>query len=111
MTATTSPIDELVEHFDSPFFAALAEPVRVAILRAMLVLGEASDINTITKHVPQDRSGVSRHLKVLLDARVVTCTKVGRHKYYAIDGGSLLEKLESLLECTRAAMPTCCPPE
>ncbi len=99
-------------HFgDSPFFTALAEPVRVAILREMLLLAEPSDINTITRQVTQSRSGVSRHLKALLDAKIVTCTKVGRHKYYAIDGAALVEKFEALLECTRAAIPTCCPPK
>ncbi len=102
-------VEELIEHLDSAFFAALAEPVRITIIREMMVLGEPSDINTIAAQVEQDRSGVSRHLKALLEAGIVRCHKDGRHRYYEIDGGSITQKLETLLSSMHTALPLCCP--
>lgn len=103
-------VDVLVSHFDSVFFAALAEPVRISIVREMLVLGEPADINTIAARVPQDRSVVSRHLNTLLQADIVSTYKEGRHRFYTLRGGALADRLEELARLTRRAMSVCCPP-
>lgn len=109
MTRVDTTVEALVLQLDSDFFAALAEPVRVSIVRELLLLGGPADINTITERLPQDRSGVSRHLKLMLDAGIVSCEKVGRHKYYQLEGGAILQRFEGLLDATRAAMTSCCP--
>jgi DNA-binding transcriptional ArsR family regulator len=54
--------NELVAVLDSKFFKSLGEPVRVEIIRFLLLNGRA-DIATIAENMPQDRSVISRHLK------------------------------------------------
>ncbi len=102
-------IEQWAQQLDSAFFAALAEPVRIALLREMLLMVEPVDVGTLAARMPQDRSVVSRHLKTLLEVGIVTCSKTGRHRYYQLDGPALLERLETLTSLTRSAMPLCCP--
>lgn len=71
-------VQELVSLFDSSFFAALSEPVRVEILKLLIVCGRA-DIATISLYLPQDRSVISRHLKLMEEAGILVREKEGRH--------------------------------
>ena len=86
--------------FDTGFFKALCEPARIAVLRELILLGRA-DIAAIAARLPQDRSGVARHLQQLAAARIVTANKEGRHVFYQLDAGSIAERLEGILEITR----------
>jgi DNA-binding transcriptional ArsR family regulator len=67
METQTEPIkilDELTKNFDLKFFKTMSEPVRLEILKFLMVNGR-SDIGTIAEHMPQDRSVISRHLNLL----------------------------------------------
>jgi DNA-binding transcriptional ArsR family regulator len=101
---------ELVDALDSGLFRALAEPVRVEILKLLLLSG-ASDINTIARRFPQDRSVLSRHLQTLLDANLVCCTKDGRRRIYSLSPRALIERLEQLVADARRLVSICCPGE
>ncbi len=85
-------MEELVAALDSKFFKALSEPVRVQILK-YLILNGRSDIATIALDFPQDRSVISRHLQVMSDAGILQSQKITRHMFYEIDGAFVLGTL------------------
>lgn len=100
---------KLVEVLDSSFLRALAEPSRLEILKVLLERGP-SDVGTIAERVPQERSVVSRHLKVLLDAGIVASARRGRHRVFAVDGQAILVRFERILALARSVAAVCCPP-
>ncbi|HEX6239375.1 MAG TPA: helix-turn-helix domain-containing protein [Polyangiales bacterium] len=99
---------KMVAVFDSEFLRALTEPARLQLLRVLLVHGPV-DVATIASHVPQDRSVVSRHLKVLESAGIVQVRRDGKHRIYAIDGSSFVQQLEEIIGMAKALAPQCCP--
>jgi DNA-binding transcriptional ArsR family regulator len=99
----------MVEVLDSAFLRALTEPSRLELLKLLLISGPA-DIGTIAEQLPQDRSVISRHLKVLEEAGVVRGQKDGRHRIYEIDGATFMATLETIVGETRSLAAVCCPP-
>ncbi|MNN95658.1 Bacterial regulatory protein, arsR family [compost metagenome] len=71
-------------------------------------LGRA-DVSEIAADLPQERSVVSRHLQVLLEANIVRATKAGRQVFYEVDGPAIVTRLESILQHTRSIAALCCP--
>ncbi|MFC1830008.1 ArsR/SmtB family transcription factor [Thermodesulfobacteriota bacterium] len=100
--------DELVEILDSKFFKALSEPVRIQILK-FLILNGRSDIAAIAKTLPQDRSVISRHLQFMHGVGILNCEKITRHVYYEINGVLFLTRLSNIMEKIKECMPDCCP--
>ncbi len=73
MKAQNSPqnaMDELAKIFDSKLFKTLSEPVRMEILKFLMLNGR-SDIGTIAENMPQDRSVISRHLNLMREAEIL----------------------------------------
>ena len=68
-------------------FRALADPVRRRIL--VMVNGEEHAAGRISGHFQITRPAVSRHLKVLRQAQLVTVRHVGTTRYYAADRTAL----------------------
>jgi DNA-binding transcriptional ArsR family regulator len=68
-------------------FAALSEPMRVAILDR-LALGPMA-VGEIAKGLPVSRPAVSQHLKVLKEARLVDADAEGTRRVYRIDPAGL----------------------
>ena len=106
--APSQSVEELVDMIDSKFFKALSEPVRVQILKCLLLNGR-SDITAIANELPQDRSVISRHLQLMQEVGILSCEKITRHKYYEISGAVFFIKLENILEKIRECIPECCP--
>jgi DNA-binding transcriptional ArsR family regulator len=67
----------------APIFAALGDPTRLALL-ARLSEGEPCSIARLTDTTELTRQAVSKHLKVLLDARLVHSVKSGRESRFAL---------------------------
>jgi DNA-binding transcriptional ArsR family regulator len=67
-------------HSESDVFAAISHPSR----RQMLDLLRDGDrsVNTIARHFPMSRPAVSQHLRILLDAGLVTEERHGRERRY-----------------------------
>ncbi len=103
-----SCLNELVDHFDVRFFKTLSEPVRMDILRYLMLNGR-SDIGTIADHMPQDRSVVSRHLNLMQEAGILKCEKETRYVFYEIDAQAFVDKLESITQQVRKCVEVCCP--
>ena len=63
-------------------FQALADPTRLQIVEAMK-LGECA-VGDIVERVEIQQSGVSRHLRILQDAGLVTVRPEGQRRIYAL---------------------------
>lgn len=68
-------------------FAALAEPMRVAIVERLAERPMA--VGELAGHLPVSRPAVSQHLKVLKEARLVRDHAEGTRRIYAIDPAGL----------------------
>jgi len=99
----------LVTALDSGFLRALTEPARLDLLRVLLLHGPAN-IGTLAGHLPQDRSVISRHLKVLEQAGIVQGDRQGRERVYALDAPGFIGTLERILGQAKALATCCCPP-
>ncbi len=102
MTSTkTTPKNPNAARFaelDPDFFKALGDPVRLALVSYMAHLGKPSTVTEVSGCCGIDFSGVSRHLKILREARIVTATKQGRKTYYALDTQKSKATLNRLAE-------------
>jgi DNA-binding transcriptional ArsR family regulator len=75
-------------------FGALANPTRRDILD--LLLDGPRPVQDIAEHFDMARPSVSEHLKVLLDAGLVTETRNGRNRYYGVQAEPLHDLLRWL---------------
>ena len=80
-------------------FRAISDPTRRAILDRFRA-GPAP-VNDLASDFEQTRPAISKHLRVLRASRLVTETKVGRERYYAIDPAPL-QRVSGWLEGYRA---------
>jgi DNA-binding transcriptional ArsR family regulator len=101
-------VARFAEVLESGFLRALAEPARLEILAVLLELGPA-DVGAVADRLPQERSVISRHLKILREAGAVAVERDGRRRVYAVDGQSILARFEAILRQARAVAPICCP--
>lgn len=68
-------------------FAALADPVRRALLRS-LAAGPARVVDLAVAH-PISRPAISKHLRVLIEAGLASVEDRGRERHYALDRSGL----------------------
>lgn len=101
--------EELAATLDSKFFKVLSEPVRVRILK-FLILNGSSDIAAIADSLPQDRSVISRHLRFMYEADILYCEKISRHVYYQVNALAFRNKLAGIADQITECMSQCCPP-
>ena len=69
-------------------FRAIADPTRRAIL-ARLRHGGPAPVNALAAEFAQSRPSISKHLKVLNDAQVVSEHRSGRERIYRIEPQTL----------------------
>jgi len=70
-------------------FQALADPTRRAIIT--LLQQGSQPVGGIARDFPISRPAISRHLRVLREADLVTEIKVGRNRLYELNAGPLKE--------------------
>jgi DNA-binding transcriptional ArsR family regulator len=70
-------------------FQAVADPTRRAILDRLRGGGKA--VNDIAKAFPVSRPAISKHLRVLSEARLVTEVQEGRYHVYRLNAAPLRE--------------------
>ena len=68
-------------------FQALADPTRRAILT--LLQHGSQPVGSIARDFPISRPAISRHLRVLREAELVSEIKVGRNRLYELNAGPL----------------------
>ena len=103
-------LDDLICCCDAKLLKSLGEPVRLEILRYLFINGR-SDVNSISKNLPQDRSVISRHLNYMQEAGILTCEKEGRHMFYKIDANVFLNKLKTMTSQIKECISQCCSQE
>lgn len=64
-------------------FAALADPTREAIVR--LLIDHESSVGDIAEQLPVSRPAVSKHLRLLQGAGIVTMRSEGTRNVYTLD--------------------------
>ena len=106
ITSRPDVCEALVDAFDSKFFKTLSAPLRIGILKFLLMNGR-SDIGMVADHMPQDRSVVSRHLSLMHDVGILTCEKSSRHRFYEVNPKGMLEKLERISALLRQCGMAC----
>jgi ArsR family transcriptional regulator len=67
---------------------ALGHPVRALILRVLVSYGELS-VTTLTTRVGASQPEVSRHLRILREAELVTVRREGRRGHYEASRATL----------------------
>ena len=85
---------------DSTFFKAFSEPARNGVFQEVILHGRA-DIGTIAKRLPQDRSVVSRHLRILTEAGILHACREGRRTLYEVNTDVIEQRLQEMLDVTR----------
>lgn len=113
VTTRQRAVDELVDVLDSRFFKALGEPVRVEILKHLMLNG-CCDVSHVAQALPQDRSVISRHLNQMYQAGLLSCRKEGRYCFYEVDNAFFLSRAERITDAIKrciveCAEGTCCP--
>jgi DNA-binding transcriptional ArsR family regulator len=68
-------------------FAALGDPVRRSLLRDLAAA--PCRVVDLAEARPISRPAVSKHLRLLLSAGLVTVTEAGRERYYALASAGL----------------------
>ncbi|TRW97697.1 winged helix-turn-helix transcriptional regulator [Paracoccus sp. M683] len=86
----------LSDIFDADFFRALCEPVRLQLIVNLVRMGR-SDVTGLAAVMPQDRSVISRHLKMLERAGIASSEQQGRHVFYQVDGHATVSHFEAIL--------------
>lgn len=76
---------------DSDVFRAIADPTRRAILDRLRA-GPAP-VNELASEFSQSRPAISKHLRVLRDARLVTEQRAGRERLYQLRAAPLQRAL------------------
>jgi DNA-binding transcriptional ArsR family regulator len=77
-------------------FAALGDETRLSML-TKLCNGKPQSISRLTTGTTLTRQAVTKHLRVLADAGVVRCTRLGRESLFALEPKPL-EELRAYLD-------------
>lgn len=86
---------ELTSATAAPLFAALGDATRLTLL-SRLCNGQPQSIAQLTHGTGLSRQGVSKHLAILEQARLVTSERVGRESRFALRSGTLTEARQYL---------------
>lgn len=80
-------------------FAALGDGTRLELVARLSHLGDRS-ISQLTTGLDVTRQAVTKHLRVLEDAGVVTCRRVGRESRFAIRKRTLVSARDYLTQAS-----------
>jgi ArsR family transcriptional regulator len=79
-------------------FKALGDPVRLALLSTFIGQDKPFKVGELTQCCGIDLSGISRHLKILHEAGILSSEKKGRTVEYRLDAKSLGEDFRQMAE-------------
>jgi DNA-binding transcriptional ArsR family regulator len=76
----------MVTYLADPF-RAMADPTRRAVMEYLL--GRPHSVNELVEHFDVSRPAISKHLRILRDARVVRERRDGRNRIYELNPSGL----------------------
>lgn len=88
--------ENLSEALRPELFKAMSDPVRISIIATLATRKGLSTVSEIAESCGIDFSGVSRHLKILREAEIVSAEKQGRSVMYSLNTKELVQTLEGL---------------
>ncbi|MEM9939104.1 MAG: metalloregulator ArsR/SmtB family transcription factor [Pseudomonadota bacterium] len=88
----------LAETLRADLFKALCDPVRISIVATLAARRHPATVSEIAECCGVDFSGVSRHLKILKDANVLTAAREGRKVLYWLDTDMLAMTLRAMAD-------------
>lgn len=94
-TSKKAPTKNLSPENYAPIFAALGDETRLRLIH-VLCAGEAVSITQLTSRTEVTRQAVTKHLRVLADAGLVSDIKVGRERLWKLESTKLEEARRSL---------------
>jgi ArsR family transcriptional regulator len=77
-------VDQADRTADAALFKALADPHRLTMLATLARAEDEVCVCDFTGALPLEQPTVSHHLKILREARLVTCERRGTWVYYRI---------------------------
>lgn len=80
-----------------PLFNALGDKFRQDIVM-LLAQDERLNVNQIAERMPLSRPAISHHLKVLMQAKLITLERVSRENFYSLSLDVALSDLRKLVE-------------
>ena len=80
-----------------PIFTMLQDENRQQILVMLCKSGKLT-VNQITNHLSLSRPAVSHHLKLMLNAGILSVSKAGTERYYSANMNSTLDLLKELTD-------------
>ncbi|HJV51271.1 MAG TPA: metalloregulator ArsR/SmtB family transcription factor [Noviherbaspirillum sp.] len=94
----TPTLDDVLQSFRrcAPLFHALGDRQRQDIIM-LLAENERLNVSAITEKMPLSRPAISHHLKVLLQAGLVTVESESRENYYSLTLDESLAQLKQLV--------------
>jgi len=96
-TPVLGPRERARARRDAPGHAALADPVRLAVVRLLARQPELC-VCEIQRAFDLGQPTISHHLRILREAGLVGCEKRGLWAYYSLRPAALRRLAESLLE-------------
>jgi len=97
-SASTVCCPGLENLLDPEFFSALGDPNRIRILIQLARCRKPCTVTELSGCCPVDFSGVSRHLRILHRAGIVSSQRKGKQVYYSAKIVDLLRTFRSMAE-------------
>ncbi|MDT8990786.1 metalloregulator ArsR/SmtB family transcription factor [Curvibacter sp. APW13] len=96
---TTASLEDVMVSFRAcaPVFNALGDKFRQDIVM-LLAQDERLNVNQIAERMPLSRPAISHHLKVLMQAGLITLERVSRENFYSLSLDTALADLRRLVE-------------
>lgn len=101
---TDTPLDGVMASFRAcaPVFNALGDKFRQDIVM-LLAQDERLNVNQIAERMPLSRPAISHHLKVLMQAGLITLERVSRENFYSLSLDVALADLRKLVDQAEAS--------
>jgi ArsR family transcriptional regulator len=99
MNSNEITLEDVLQSFRAcaPVFNALGDKYRQDIVM-LLAQDERLNVNQIAERMPLSRPAISHHLKVLLQADLITLERVSRENFYSLTLDTALADLRKLVE-------------
>jgi ArsR family transcriptional regulator, arsenate/arsenite/antimonite-responsive transcriptional repressor len=92
-------VDQADRSADAALFKALADPRRLTMLATLARAEDEVCVCDFTGALPLEQPTVSHHLKILREARLVTCERRGTWVYYRI-AADARDRIDTALHAT-----------
>ncbi len=98
----------LHRYLDPAIFRALGDPTRLALLARLAQAPGPLSVTELSSCCGVHLSGVSRHLKMLHDAELISAERQGREVRYRLQCAALAAVLRGMADALEQCQASCC---